>query len=119
MIPCLIVRPDLRAIMIEASGKKAVFLREALKATATRADVFADRFERLNTPETDVVTCRAIERFEGLLPELFQWAPTGSTLLLFAGEGLQNMLDQMKLHYSSSLMPGSDHRFLFVVSKDD
>src|SRR5216684_2616186 len=30
IIPCLIVRPDLNATLIESSQKKAVFLREAL-----------------------------------------------------------------------------------------
>src|SRR6187551_2865881 len=30
IIPCLIARPDLRAILIESAQKKAVFLREAL-----------------------------------------------------------------------------------------
>src|ERR1700716_4159380 len=37
IVPCLIVRPDIRAVLIEAAKKKAVFLREALKETATAA----------------------------------------------------------------------------------
>src|SRR6185503_10236211 len=35
MIPCLIARSDLHAVLIEASKKKSVFLREALNATGT------------------------------------------------------------------------------------
>src|SRR4029078_9261851 len=31
IIPCLIVRPDLSAVLIESSKKKSVFLREALR----------------------------------------------------------------------------------------
>src|SRR5678815_434221 len=31
IIPCLIVRPDLNAVLIESSLRKAVFLREALR----------------------------------------------------------------------------------------
>ena len=33
IIPCLIVRPDLEAVLIEASKKKSVFLREALRTS--------------------------------------------------------------------------------------
>src|SRR6185503_1302916 len=87
IIPCLIVRPDLSARLIESSPKKTVFLREALKALRCddRATVVAGRFEKLPTPDANAITCRALDRFESLLPRLIQWAPSGCRLLLFAG----------------------------------
>ena len=35
IIPCLIARPDISAMLIESSTKKAIFLREALNLTET------------------------------------------------------------------------------------
>ncbi|HYG09792.1 MAG TPA: RsmG family class I SAM-dependent methyltransferase, partial [Pyrinomonadaceae bacterium] len=65
IIPCLILRPDLRATLVEASTKKAVFLREALSylKMPDRAWVIPHRFEQIAVPECEVVTCRALESF--------------------------------------------------------
>ena len=82
IIPCLIARPDIHALLIEASGKKAIFLREALNETATakRATVKAERFERIDPPEVGIVTCRALENFAQMLPQLVSWAPAPGKL---------------------------------------
>jgi 16S rRNA (guanine527-N7)-methyltransferase len=119
MIPCLIVRPDLRAVLIEASQKKAVFLREALSRTSIsmRANVIAERFERLPPPAVGFVTCRALERFEEMLPHLFEWAPASSTLLLFGGKRLESRIESLGFASSAEVIPQSKARFLFVVKK--
>src|SRR2546429_241328 len=77
IIPCLIVRADLRATLLEASTKQAVFLREALSQLnlRARAEVRAERFERTAAPTADFVTCRALERFTEMLPALVAWSP--------------------------------------------
>src|SRR5918993_514750 len=55
-IPCLVVRPDLKAVLFEASQKKSVFLREALSrlGLAGRARVVAERFEKAAPPDADL-----------------------------------------------------------------
>lgn len=137
-IPCLIVRPDLRAILIEASPKKAVFLREAVREVVNgeagpvaaapgsdkarlgqlaHATIVAERFENTPAPEVDFITCRALERFEEMLPRLFEWAPDGATLLLFGGEGLGRKVEASGFSVRPTLIPNSERRFLFVVSK--
>jgi 16S rRNA (guanine527-N7)-methyltransferase len=119
ILPCLIVRPDLRAVLIEASQKKAVFLREALTKTATskRATVLAERFENVATPAVAFVTCRALERFEEMLPRLFEWAPAKATLLLFGGKRLEQRIENLGFASTAELMPRSKGRFLFLVNK--
>ena len=49
IIPCLLVRTDLRATLIESSKRKAVFLREALRLIEppARAHVINERFEEI------------------------------------------------------------------------
>lgn len=119
IVPCLIVRPDLRAVLIEASQKKAVFLREALTKTATskRATVLAERFENVATPAVAFVTCRALERFEEMLPRLFEWVPAKATLLLFGGKRLEQRIENLGFASTAELMPQSKGRFLFLVNK--
>jgi 16S rRNA (guanine527-N7)-methyltransferase len=119
ILPCLIVRHDLRAILIEAAQKKAVFLREALTQTGTsaRASVINERFENVVTPEVDFVTCRALERFEEILPHLLEWSPAKVTLLLFGAKPLESRIKSLGFASSAELMPGSKARFLFIVNK--
>ncbi|HVF23874.1 MAG TPA: 16S rRNA (guanine(527)-N(7))-methyltransferase RsmG, partial [Pyrinomonadaceae bacterium] len=88
IVPCLIVRPDLEATLIESSQKKAVFLREALGAVGRTATVVARRFEEIEAPQVEFVTSRALDQFTRKVPELIRWAPKGATLLLFGGEKL-------------------------------
>jgi 16S rRNA (guanine527-N7)-methyltransferase len=119
IIPCLIARLDIQAVLVEASKKKAVFLREALNTTTTakRATVIAERFENIASPDGSFVTCRALEQFETMLPRLIEWAPAKATLLLFGGEGLGRRLDDSGFAFTSILTPKSSRRFLFVLSK--
>lgn len=121
IIPCLIARSDLQAVLVEASKKKAAFLREALRETIgkQRAQLIAERFENIATPNVDFVTCRALERFEAMLPSLRKWAPSTSTLLLFGGEGLGKVIEGPGLTIERILLPNSARRFLFIVKKSD
>jgi len=119
VIPCLIVRSDLHAILIESSQKKAVFLREALTRTgiSPRARVINERFESVAPPAVEFVTCRALERFEEMLPNLFAWAPPKTTLLLFGAKRLGTRIESLGLTSTAELMPRSKGRFLFIVKK--
>jgi 16S rRNA (guanine527-N7)-methyltransferase len=119
IIPCLIARPDVHAVLIEASNKKAIFLREALNETLTsgRASVIAERFENMEPPEVGFVTSRALERFEQILPQMVSWAPAPGKLLLFGGEGLGKKIEDSGFGASKTLIPMSQRRFLFVISK--
>ncbi len=120
LLPCLIVRPDLRAVLIESSQKKAVFLREALTTTATskQATVVAERFENIAAPDVAFVTCRALERFEEMLPRLLDWAPAAATMLLFGGKRLTSRIEDQGFSQTAELMPQSKGRFLYVVKKE-
>ncbi|HEV7681882.1 MAG TPA: RsmG family class I SAM-dependent methyltransferase [Pyrinomonadaceae bacterium] len=119
IIPCLIVRPDVRAVLIEAAQKKAVFLREALNqaGTSARANVINERFENVATPPVDFITCRALERFEEMLTHLLEWAPANATLLLFGAKRLGTKIESLGFKSSEELMPNSSGRFLYVVHK--
>jgi 16S rRNA (guanine(527)-N(7))-methyltransferase RsmG len=63
-IPLLLVRTDLEGTLVESSGKKAAYLREALLHLALTARVvnarFPDSFPMGGTPQVDVLTTRAV-----------------------------------------------------------
>ncbi|HJS25424.1 MAG TPA: RsmG family class I SAM-dependent methyltransferase [Pyrinomonadaceae bacterium] len=113
IIPCLVARADLEATLIESSQKKAVFLREALNVVRRRASIITRRFEEIEAPAVSFVSCRALDQFRDKVGMLIEWAPKGSTLLLFGGEGLQL---KAKIKF---LIPHSEKRFLYVFTADD
>jgi 16S rRNA (guanine527-N7)-methyltransferase len=117
IIPSLIARPDIHAVLIESSQKKAVFLREALRVTKVweQAQVIAVRFADVPTPEVEFVTCRALDRFSELFPKLIDWAPRSGTLLLFGGVGLRKQIEEASLKFSTIKIPNSERRYLFVI----
>jgi 16S rRNA (guanine527-N7)-methyltransferase len=123
IIPCLIVRNDLRATLIESSQKKAVFLREALRGLhhhghhPERGRVIAGRFEDTVVPPADFVTCRALDRFQSLLPRLIDWAPAESELLLFGGANLRRQVEALIPSAMAFTLPRSDRRFLIRARK--
>ena len=68
-LPIKLWAPDLRITLIESNQKKSTFLREAdLRAlTLMNVDVFSARAEDFPA-QASVVTLRAVERFEDVLP---------------------------------------------------
>ena len=120
IIPCLITRPDLSATLIESSQKKAVFLQQALKQLdhPEAHRVLTTRFEDAQTLEVEFVTCRALERFQQVLPKLIEWAPASSTLLLFAGSALREKIERLLPSARADLIPGSEQRFLVIAQRD-
>ena len=119
IVPCLMVRNDLRATLIESSQKKAVFLREALHCAHCRepARVIVARFEETVAPQADFVTCRALDKFQQMLPALIDWAPGESELLLFAGANLRKQVEALIPSAMVYPIPKSDRRFLVRAAK--
>ena len=113
-IPLLIARPDINATLIESSPRKAVFLREALRAVSRSATTLTDRFEDITLPRADYVTCRALERLTEKLPALF--ALGNSTFLIFGGEELNGEFEKLGRSFSALRIPGSLRRYLFLIS---
>ncbi len=116
-IPCLIVRPDLKGILIENKERKTAFLREAVEqlGLAKRAAVAGRQFEEVDISKAAAVTCRAIDKFTEKLPRMLRWAK-GKRILLFGGNNLAEALSADRVRFRSQLMPLSQQRFLFIVT---
>lgn len=100
-IPLAIARPDLRVSLLEATEKKAAFLRAVAEAMGlAQVDVITGRAEQLATTPLrgryDAVTARAVAAIEALLPWTAPFARSGGRLLFIKGERAAQELEQAK-----------------------
>jgi len=87
-IPFALAIPGLRLLMVESKTRKAVFLREAVRALEMEAEVLTSRFEALLTrPELheahDLLTVRAVRVESRVLMNLQAFIRPGGHMFLF------------------------------------
>jgi len=87
-IPFTLAIPGLRLLMVESKTRKAVFLREAVRALEMEAEVLTSRFEALLTrPELheahDLLTIRAVRIEARVLMSLQAFIRPGGHIFLF------------------------------------
>ncbi len=115
-IPCLLVRDDLRGVLIESKIKKVKFLEEAVENLnlSERVEIVNKQFEEATKANIFFVTCRALDKFTDKLPRILKWAGKAQ-LLFFGGNNLREALEKNKVQFSQKLMPMSEQRFLFIA----
>jgi 16S rRNA (guanine527-N7)-methyltransferase len=97
-LPIKLWAPEIDVTLIESNQKKATFLREVTRSlTLTNINVFAARAEAYPKPPADVVTLRAVEHFETVLPIATRLVAPGGRMALLIG--------QAQLEQTHSLAP--------------
>ncbi len=92
-IPIAICRPEIRVTLAESQGKKASFLREAVRTLKLDAEVVPLRVEDLPRERRfSVVTMRAVDKMERALPSAVERLDFGGWLVLFATAGTEARL---------------------------
>jgi 16S rRNA (guanine527-N7)-methyltransferase len=89
-LPLKLWAPHIHLTLVESNNKKATFLREVARAlTLTNINVITDRAEvlaaRPDFPRTEVVTLRAVEHFDEILPQAVTLLAPRATLALLIG----------------------------------
>jgi len=85
-VPIKLWAPHVHVTLIESHHKKATFLRELARVlTLTDIDIQDSRAESLPKASFDVVTLRAVERFETILPIAAGLVVPGGRLALLIG----------------------------------
>lgn len=114
-LPCLIVREDLRSVLIESKLKKIKFLEEVSSVCRleNRTEIINRQFEELAKPSVSHITCRALDKFTQKLPKLLKWSGNAD-LLFFSGNSLRRELQKNNVKFEEKLMPLSEQRFLFI-----
>jgi 16S rRNA (guanine527-N7)-methyltransferase len=107
--------------LIESNQKKATFLREVIRAlTLTDVNVFSGRAESFQDAG-DIVTLRAVERFQDALPIAARLvAPTGRLALLIGKRQIDSLPDLVPtFHWLEPLsVPLSENRILLTGQRD-
>lgn len=120
-IPIALCRPEIAVTLGESQGKKAAFLREAIRTLGISATVHATRAESL-TVHFDCVTLRAVDRMESALQAAVRLIAPGGWLAWMA---TQSDLDQhSKLadwglsQFTVYPLPRSESRILALAKRD-
>ena len=117
-IPIKLWVPHLSLTLIESNHKKATFLREVARAlTLTAINIKTARAESLSRHSFDVVTLRAVERFQDILPIASDLVAPGGRLALLIGSSQfgQAQLDLPHLTWSKPQpIPGAVSRILVI-----
>jgi 16S rRNA (guanine527-N7)-methyltransferase len=81
--------PGARVHLVESNGKRAAFLREAIRVTGAPAIVHQARIEQMGTKldaHVDVVTARALAPLNELLVLAAPWTKKGAQALFLKGQ---------------------------------
>lgn len=112
--------PGLQLTLIEGHGKKATFQREVSRALRlTGISILHCRAESLSDRQADLVTLRAVEQFEEVLPTAANLVAPGGRLAVLIGESQQERaLALLPVGESSVIpIPASEQRLLLTWIK--
>jgi len=120
-LPIKLWAPGISLTLIESNHKKATFLREVARVlTLTGIDIRNVRAETLAQSSFDVVTLRAVERFETILPVAAGLVSLSGRLALLIGSAQSSEARAILPSFSWSdplSIPLSDTRILLVGGK--
>lgn len=120
-LPLKIWNPGIHLTLIESNQKKATFLGEVARAlTLTDVNVFCGRVEQYDGERADVVTLRAVERFETVLPLAASLVGSTARIALLISEGQVSTAQDLAPGFewgSPSSIPGSSRRVVFLGAR--
>ena len=119
-LPLKLWAPDISLSLIESNHKKSAFLKEVTRAlTLTDVNIQNVRAEAV-TARYDLVTLRAVERFESILPTAAALVAPAGRLALLIGAAQQSEAHSTlpDLHWSSPIpIPESRSRVLLLAHR--
>ena len=114
-LPIALCRADIQVTLAESQGKKAAFLREAVRVLGVSATVHAGRAETLGT-QYDCVTLRAVDKMHLAVTAAAKLVRSGGWLAPMTSLGDVDALREIvgsDFSWSGSLtLPGGDERIL-------
>lgn len=116
-IPLKIWNQSIELILVESNGKKSAFLREVARALNLEQVVVESKRAESLLAKVDVVTLRAVERFDAILPTARKLLRSGGRLALLIGEAQTEIAKSIlsDLKWTDPIrIPLSDNRVLFI-----
>ena len=121
-IPIAIVRPDIRVTLGESQGKKAAFLREAVRVLSLPSEVYDGRIENMPPGRVfDVVTLRAVDKMAEACRTAIERVAPGGWLVVFATSTTEPLFQQLPEIAWSRCLPisGLEDGLLLLGQKQD
>jgi 16S rRNA (guanine527-N7)-methyltransferase len=117
-LPIQLYFPGLRCTLAESQGKKAAFLREAVRSLGLPTQVWAARVEAMPAERLfQCVTMRAVDNMTGAVSPAVSRLAAGGILALLAGEAMPfAQPDSLELSASFPI-PESDRRVLYLYTR--
>ncbi len=119
-IPIKLWSPSTQLTLIESQNKKATFLREVLRTLKIEAEVFGRRAEQWGMT-ADVVTLRAVEKFESVLPVAANLVSSAGRLGLLIGAkqlaGAHELLGESWSWVEPVPIPQSSERVVAIAAR--
>jgi 16S rRNA (guanine527-N7)-methyltransferase len=119
-LPITICRPEIAVVLSESQGKKAAFLREAVRALGIGAEVHGGRAEEISR-KFDCVTLRAVDKMEEAVATARELIAPGGLLALMTTSGDLERYWQAAgeefLQPRLAQLPGSESRILALGRK--
>ena len=116
-IPIALCRPEIAVTLAESQGKKAAFLREALRVLGISATVHSGRAEDLRDV-FDCVTLRAVDKMDRAVQSAVHLVrPGGWLALMTTTAALPALEESVAAEFSwttTPLFPGNDDRLLVL-----
>jgi 16S rRNA (guanine527-N7)-methyltransferase len=111
-IPIAICRPEIEVTLAESQGKKAAFLREAVRTLNLPIQIHSGRAEALTT-KFDCVTLRAVDHMSQAVKDAANLVMPGGSLAVMTTETEVEQLRGERFTWQNPIpLPGSDHRVL-------
>ncbi len=85
-LPLKIWSPGLELTLVESNQRKATFLREVIRALDLKSTVVLTARAESVSLRADLITLRAVEHFDRILPVAFDLVRSGGTIVLLIGE---------------------------------
>jgi 16S rRNA (guanine527-N7)-methyltransferase len=119
-IPLAVLRPDVQVVALEANQKKSLFLNEAKDALGlANFKAAAARIESFDLAAFDLLTSRALDRAEAVLPQVISRMGNGQCFMLYGAPDLLAKLRQRFAHthkIETHPVPETESRLVAIFS---
>ncbi len=116
-VPIALCRPEVRVTLGESQGKKAGFLREAVRSLGIEAEVYAGRVEEMDGDRSfDAVALRAVDKMEEAVRIGSHRVAEGGWLVLLVGGGEFEL--PIGFRGERLAMPGSERSAVILANRE-
>jgi len=110
-LPIQLLLPELQVALAESQGKKASFLREAVRTLGLETEVWPKRVEEMPPDRRfDIVVLRAVDNMDAAMDAATTRILRGGSLAALGGEHLMDESSQLRM----IPVPGTRSTFLYL-----